>query len=251
MLKEHKMLTGKAMRFMFLLASVLFSPDLAAQLVDTAHYRLRADSNQFFIEKTDGARRVAVSRDWLIPLAEAAAEEENYVSSFDYDSVVAVFPLAKNVLGVHISSYAILSGGSAMAAVGRDVFVAWDTAQNIVLDTLHLGITKDRVRYMGRPFARYTYFFIQDLDRDGRTDLAATRERIYWREVSDEEMEIQEGPIEEQTPFEWHRFNGTIWEPAPDWICRVPILSARLPMLSLSKSPVDFVREVFFSPRRR
>ena len=225
--------------------------------IDTRGHRLVRDQRGYNLQ-FDGDKRLRVRKEWLVPPDELKGKSGAYVSSFNYDEGVTAFPIEDGRMGLHLSSYEIQREGSANAAAGRDVFLVLDQkTRSLHQGGLLYGITKERVRSMGCFFAVFHCFIIGDINDDRLTDVGVAREEITWEEVHDEKRQVDrmEGPFYEQHPVRWYIYQQRRWEVKghvsvrdhwnyhPDYDGRRPKSSLQLPLIGLTKSPVDFVTE--------
>jgi len=185
---------------------------------------------------------------WLIPQNQIEEEENTYVTSFNYDHEVHSFSISKDLIGLHISSFAIQKQGSAKAAAGRDVFLVFDPkSKKLNQGVIDLGITKQRVRYMGCFSAEFNNFFIGYINDDGFTDLGVVRERIWCEEYFDEKEQVDSisGPFYQKQPIKWYIFGSTKWKYQSKSDGMKPKNALiRLPLIGLIKSPVEFVKDI-------
>jgi hypothetical protein len=193
-----------------------------------------------------------------MPPDELKEESGAYVSSFNYDDGVTAFPIGDGRIGLHLSSYEIQKEGSANAAAGRDVFLVLNPkARTLYPGGILFGVTKSRVRSMGCFFAVVHRFTIGDINNDRLIDVGVTGEKINCDEVRDKEkgVDLMKGPFYEQHPVRWYIYQRTRWKVRrhvslrdhwiydPDYDGKHPKSSLQLPLIGLSKSPVDFVKE--------
>lgn len=148
------------------------------------------DGDQFVLIMADGKfavqfdsrgkkKQISVPREWLVPPSDEKEDESRYVSSFNYDRRITAFALGNGKMGLHLSSFELLRGGSAQAAAGRDVFLVFDPdASAVQRGLMTLGITKGRVREDGCFSARTAHFLLADINKDGILDLGVVTELI-------------------------------------------------------------------------
>lgn len=215
--------------------------DLAARL-DTA-----GGEFTLFLERDGDPDSLPVPRRWLIPPEEADAEEEAFVSSFHYDTVVTAFSIDDHRVGLHLSSYQIQEQGSARAAAGRDVFLVFDReSRTLRPGGLDLGITKSRGRQMGCFSATFHAFFVGDVDGDGAVDVGVRPERVACRPDAsrgEPDLEPPLRPVYERSSLRWYTFTGDDWTHDGEHDESVPPDRRELPLLGLDMTPVDFVRQ--------
>ncbi len=196
--------------------------------VDTATFRLRRAEEDYRLEyrTPDGLRRLDVPLPWLAPAAEAA-QDFAYVDSFSYDEAVTSFEVGRDLVGLHLSSYAIKSQGSAGVAAGRDVFLLLDSeSRELSRGLIDLGVTKSRARIMGCFAAVSHSFLVADVNQDGRQDLGVIREEMRCEERRDPEgIDGVTGPHYSRAPVRWYVCSPEGWSHD-------------------AETPVDFVREV-------
>ena len=218
---------------------------------DTVTARLEAEDGAFtLVYRRDGRRiSVDVPRPWLIPPDAAEAAEGGLVDPFRYDSAVTAFRIDGSRVGLHLSSYDVQDRGSAAAAAGRDVFLVLVPSEGTLLrGGLGLGITKSRGRRMGCFEALAHRFLVADVDGDGHADLGVEREEIRCRpdeSRAEPELEAPLVPEHRVDPVRWHLFEpGVGWSHDARHDGRRPAGVRELPLVGLTKTPVQFVREV-------
>jgi hypothetical protein len=242
--------------FIFALSLICVCPKVLGQTsinyyqLDTVSFKFSELGKKPFLVLPDG-KRIEISKAWLYPQKEVEEEQDFYVSSFNYLEPVTSFLIGKDLLGLHLSSWDYMppSTGSAMAASGRDIFLVYNTkTQQLSPGILELGITKDRIRFMGCFFSTFHNFIIGDINNDGLIDIGVTLEKIWCEEKSDEERQIDfmSGPYYKMYPIEWYVLRGNKWEKSPQYNGIRPKESImKLPLIGLKKSPVEFVREIY------
>ena len=199
--------------------------------------KLLPDSSRFRLQITehDKHRQISIPTSWLIP---EEHEENGYVSSFNYDQTLTAFRIGGGLLGIQISSYDIQKEGSAQAAAGRDVFLVYKTQENrLYPGIINLGITKDRVRSAGTVYATNNIFLLADINHDGFKDIGIIKENLQFS---------PRNQAYNRYPPEWHIFKSNRWTHEADSIGIFPMQEIiKLPLIGLSKSPVDFIKEVY------
>ena len=219
-----------------------FQPDY----FDTLSFRLYPNETGFFL------RNRATGFDYQIPLAmltppESPEYDEFITDLMGFDSCVSAFPIGENRLGIQLSSYNI-GGGSMGLSQGLDVFLTLDTAQKKVLPkALHLGITKQRNKYMGFVEAMHTHFLISHYSSEKNYSLGLYQERIYIKIIDDGNG--IDGPYYEQTPIHWYVFDGDEWHYEAALDKRLPVGGGELPLLGIIMTPVEYARSIY--QRRR
>lgn len=208
---------------------------------DQSSYRLVRDSNGYRLEGPDGSG-VEVPREWLAPPEIAAREENHYVTSLAWDETVTAFPIGYGRTGLHLSSYAIQSEGSASAAAGRDLFLILSSSTDIdsgrLVRGLDLGETKGRVRIGGCFSAYFQRLFAGDIDCDRRLDLAAMEERIHC----DGDLEGPAEQIYTVGPLQWYLQEGDAWTSRPELDGRFPCGGLQqVPLIGLVQGPVEML----------
>jgi hypothetical protein len=216
----------------------------------TASFKFSERNKKSFLILPDGMG-IEIPKAWLYPPEEVERDRDSYVSSFNYLEQVTSFLIHKELLGLHLSSWDYMppGTGSAMAGAGRDIFLVYDTkTHQISPGILDLGITKDRVRSMGCFFATFHDFVIGDVNNDGLTDIGVKLEKIWCEEKSDEkqQVDLMSGPYYKEYPIEWYVLRGKRWEKSPRYSgVRPKKTMQKLPMIGLTKSPIEFVREIY------
>ncbi len=198
--------------------------------------------------KLPTGENISIQNEWLFPQDQIEEDENAYVTSFNYDHEVHSFSISKDLIGLHISSFAAQEQGSARAAAGRDLFLVFDPkSKKLNQGVINLGITKERVRSMGCYFAKFNNFFIGDINDDGFTDLGVVMERIWCEEYFDEKEQVDaiSGPFYQKQPIKWYIFESTKWvyQSKSDGMKPKNAL-IRLPLIGLIKSPVEFVKDI-------
>ncbi len=213
----------------------------ATAYFDTLGFRLYPTEKGFSLRQLKTGKNYDFPYAWLKP-PKGTGTEDNEDGLMQYDSLVTVFPLGENLVGVHLSSYDISTGGSMALAQGLDVFLAVDTVQQKVLpDVLHLGITKQRSKFMGYLDAEYTHFLIRRFPGAPFYSLGTFQEKVYVKR-SDELTSVQ-GPFYEQTPLRWYVFDRKKWQYDPALDKYLPLgPGGELPMISLVMTPVEWAK---------
>jgi hypothetical protein len=207
-------------------------------LLEITHKKIRliSDDGDYRLQITEHDTNIYLSipLNWLIP---EEPEENGYVSSINYDSTVTVFDIGGGLSAIHISSYDIQQEGSAQAAAGRDVFLVYSEQQNRVFSGLiDLGITKDRVRSGGTFYATNSHFVLGDINRDGFTDIGVLKEELEFSPCSQSCI---------MHPVDWYVFEHNSWIQRADSSGIFPARGVtRLPLIGLSRNPVDYVKEI-------
>jgi len=167
-------------------------------------------------------------------MSEKEEKDEDFVSSFLYDSHVNSFPIGNGQIGLQFSSYYILPEGSINLGIGRDVFLVFNPAD----DSLHpglidLGVTKERDWESGCFHALMHHFVIGDANGDGLMDIGIVKEEIRCPGEDDDWY----GAQYVQHSMRWYVFSPDGWK-------RGGALDAErcheLPLIGMSSSPVEF-----------
>ncbi len=207
--------------------------------------------NQFTLHKSDNQFKLVFDSDtfslnteWLIPTNEYREYQGMSTSAFGYDNSVTTFVINDNLTGLHLSSYEILTEGSAQSSTGKDVFLILKSDGTITFGGISLGITKSRARSEGSFYASTSHFIISDINSDGSIDIGVIREKYYVnREViSDsidgESIQVQ-GPYFKQEPIDWYLFSTNKWVKSNSEGVLDTVYD--LPLIGLKFSPVDYV----------
>jgi hypothetical protein len=216
------------------------------QIISSEQFKLVSEPQSFVLHVSlpEHEEQVVIPRDWLIPPEQERAEEENYVTSFNYDSHVTSFAIGNGQIGLHISSYEAMTEGSAQAAAGRDVFLIYDLkASSVRKGLMDLGISKERIRMNGCASAKATHFLTADINGDGLTDLGVIGEELKCDVYDD----VFPGPLYVQAPIRWYVFQPSIhpsnqngWDLAGDYSGKLPKQYSELPLIGMTMSPVDY-----------
>jgi hypothetical protein len=205
--------------------------------IGTRQLKFHSDSGSFSLQiiEHDKHEQLSIPTGWLIP---EENEEKGYVSGFSYDDTLTAFRIGGGLTGIQLSSYDIQKGGSAQAAAGRDVFLVYDGKESqLYPGIIDLGITKDRVRSAGTFYATNTIFLLTDINDDGFKDIGVIKEDLEFSPL-DQSYNMY--------PPEWYLFYNNNWIHEEDSIGIYPHKKIiKLPLIGLSKSPVDFIKEVY------
>jgi hypothetical protein len=241
---------------LLLLASVVWcgviAPESAAGGVEeevspfrTNVFRLHKANGRFYLlTGQDGKEAwIRVPTAWLVPADAAQAEEQEYVSSFNYDPRITSFAIGNGLVGLHLSSFEAMTDGSAQAAAGRDVFLIFDPRSlRLQKGLTTLGITKSRVREESCFRATAAHFVLADIDQDGLVDLGMVSEAIRCIEVSSEGEPLRPSlPHFVQQPIQWFVRQQNRWETAPSFRGQLPKDATALPLIGIELSPIDYV----------
>ena len=184
-------------------------------------------------------KQIPVPRDWLVPPDEEKAEEDNYVSSFNYGTQVQSFSIGNGRIGLHLSSFDSTREGTSMAAAGRDVFLIFDPRSlKIFPGKLTSNVTKERVRTEGCLSAANEHYYIADVNGDGLADIGVVREVLQCIEKSDGWIT---GPFYAQDPIGWYVLKENAWIVDPGYSGKLPEKVQDVPLMGIGRSPVDFV----------
>jgi hypothetical protein len=217
--------------------------------IDTVSFKFsELDKKLFLILPNEN--KIEIPRGWLYPPKEVEKDQDSYVSSFNYSGQINSFLIEKELLGLHISSWDYMppGTGSAMAGAGRDIFLVYNAkTHHIHAGILDLGITKERVRSMGCFFVTFHDLFVGDVNNDDLTDIGVKLEKIWCEKESDvnQEIDFMGGPYYKEHPIEWYVLRGNKWEKSPQFNGVQPKTIQKIPMIGLTKSPIDFVREIY------
>ena len=211
----------------------------------TDRFVLITTPKSFMVQATSNGmkRQIAVPRAWLIPPAQEKDDSMKWVSSFKYDKRITSFAIGNGKIGLHLSSFELMTEGSAQAAAGRDVFLVYDPRSSAVERGLaDLGVTKARERD-GRCFsARSAHFLLADVNRDGFNDIGLVKEVIECRDVPSGRNEYKPSkPLYSQQPVRWYVFRSGRWRPDPGFRGKLPKEFTALPLIGMELNPVDYV----------
>jgi hypothetical protein len=213
--------------------------------ISTGQFRLVAQPRGFALEfvRNGTTTQVPIPRDWLIPPQEEKEEEDNYVTSFQYDKEVSSFPIGNGQTGLRLSSYTIQKEGSAQAAAGRDVFLIFDPASSVVFrGGIERGITKERVRSQGCFEAKAEDYFVGDVNGDGLIDIGVVKEELECKQSNKrQDVDLIVGPFYKQEPVAWYIFRENAWKLEPSFSGKFPEHYQELPLIGIDRSPVDYV----------
>jgi len=205
--------------------------------IGTMQLKLLSDSGRFRLQITEGdtLSQLSIPPDWLIP---EENEEKGYVSGYNYDDTLTAFRIGGRLTGIQLSSYDIQKEGSAQAAAGRDVFLVYNGQENqLYPGIINLGITKDRLRSAGTFYATNNIFLLADINCDGFKDIGIMKEDLQFSPLNQSYIRY---------PPEWYIFKNNRWIHEADSSGIFPLQKIiKLPLIGLSKSPVDFIKEVY------
>lgn len=211
----------------------------------TDQFILVATPKRFIVQANSNGRKrqIAVSRAWLIPPAEEKDDGNNFVSSFNYDKRITSFAIGNGKVGLHLSSFALMTEGSARAAAGRDVFLIYDPQSSAIQKGLvDLGVTQARERDGGCFSAQGAHFLLADVNRDGLTDIGLVKEVVECRDVpSGREKYMLATPFYSQQPVRWYVFRNGRWHADLAFRGNIPQEATALPLIGMVLSPVDYV----------
>ena len=183
---------------------------------------------------------IPLQREFLIPAEEEESAESDYVTPYDFASHVTAFPVRKDAIGLHLTSYSIQESGSAAAASGKDVFLLYVPESGEVFPGPQLGITRSRVRMDGCFSALYTTALISDINKDGLMDLGLTQEEMICVE---EDGTVNADPFYQKHPIHWYTLLTNEWE-YNKFLHGASSTSPSWTLPGLPKSPVEFVKEI-------
>ena len=220
-------------------------------LVDSNRFELVSSNGSFSLRAR--ALMMPVPTEWLIP---PSTDNDAFSdpSGVQYDKQVDSFAIAPGKTGLHVSSFEI-SEGSLQLAAGRDVFLVLDEATHKLRPGLiGLGVTKSRVRAMGCFEAAAAKFFLADLNHDRALDIGVMREKLDCREVPAkdvDDIDRVEGPYYNVEPIRWYVFHDDAWSYDATLDGRFPTRTPywELPLISIIKTPVEFVMGLSRQPR--
>ena len=238
--------------------------------IDTLRFRISKTGEATFLQLADGTK-IEIPKEWLYPASDVEKDKDSYVSSFNYLEPVTSFVIdgrtaRSKLIGIHISSWDCMppGTGSAMAGSGRDIFLIYNSATHKLWPgIIDLGVTKYRVRWMGCFFSEFNNFYLCDVNNDGLTDIGVQLEKIWCDEETDEQQQIDfmSGPYYKKLPIQWYSFKVNTWKKLPAYDIdpgasrtdkggsfkphHYDKTMVKLHMIGLTKSPIDFVREIY------
>lgn len=240
----------------FILSMILLGIDALILAIDdpyqikTSRYKFSESDKAPFLILPDG-KKTPIPREWLYPPQDLEEDDGSYVNSFKYSEQVTSFFIAKELVGIHFSSWDDMpvSSGSAMVGAGRDVFLVYNTkTKEVHRGIVDLGITKDRVRSTGCFFATFHEFLVGDVNNDGLTDIGVVLEEIGCEEdlIKQQQTGLKVEPYYKKHPIQWYVFKKNTWEKSARYRGFQPEKTIRkLPLIRLIKSPTDFIRELY------
>jgi hypothetical protein len=209
--------------------------------IETNQFKLLPGQKDFILQSIqDGKKKeISIPRAWLIPPEEERAEEDNYVSSFNYSEQVTSFPLGNGQIALHLSSYQTNDESSVQVASGRDLFLIYDTDSSSVREALDLGVTKERIHNLGCFEAKFCHFLLSDINEDEMVDIGVFREEILCDR--DKEGIPVSLPYYKFTRVQWYIFKKDLWEHDVNYDEHIPENYTELPLLGMKMSTIDFV----------
>jgi hypothetical protein len=235
------------------LPTVPLSAHETAASLATDQFILIAAPKSFMVQATlNGMKRqVAVPRAWLIPPAQEEDDSMKLASSFKYGKRITSFAIGNGNIGLHLSSFDLMTEGSAQAAAGRDVFLVYDPRSASVEKGLaDLGVTKSRGRDAACFSAQSAHFLLADVNRDGFNDIGLVKEVIECRDVrSDLNEHKPSKPLYSQQPVRWYVFRSGRWRPDPALRGKLPKEITALPLIGMVLNPVDYVAHGLWKSR--
>jgi hypothetical protein len=223
---------------------LLAAAQAASGDADYTRCRLELQKERFAVDCP--SRRVDGPIEWLMPPAEVDAETDNYVSSFAFGPDAAAIPIGRGFIAFHLASYEMMKEGSAAAAAGRDVFLILDPATGTLRPAgPSLGLTRERLRADGCFRALNHRFFLADINEDGLLDLGVLREELVCRLEDSRENpgdSYSRGPFDCPQPVRWYVVADGQWTAAPKHDGLAPADQRELPLLGITRSPVDFLK---------
>lgn len=200
--------------------------------IDTSRFNLNISDGYYFLTDSFLGDRIAIDSTLLLRSDSTSAEEEMYVSSFNYAAKVTAFDIGNGLLGLQVVSFDFMKSGSAQAAAGRDAFLIYDPEKHLLLEkVLQFGVTKERLRYLGCFRARTGHFILADADSDGSADIGLIKEEIGCTENYENYFQ--------QHATQWYVFKNNSWQLSSDNFNPKKYLD--LPLIDVKLSPVDVV----------
>jgi hypothetical protein len=209
--------------------------------IETNQFKLLPGQKDFILQSIqDGKKKeISIPRERLIPPEEESAEEDNYVSSFNYSEQVTSFPLGNGQIALHLSSYQTNDESSVQVASGRDLFLIYDIDSSSVREALDPGVTKERIRNLGCFEAKFSHFLLSDINEDEMVDIGVFREEILCDR--DREGIPVSLPYYKFTPIQWYIFTKDLWEHDVNYDEHIPENYTELPLIEMKMSKIDFV----------
>jgi hypothetical protein len=206
------------------------------------------DNGQFVLERYEVGYRLVGNTFGTYPL-DLCVEDgpDYYTNSCNWDTQVITFPISANELGIYLSSYDIQESGSAQAAGGRDRFMVLDLENRELHQSAFTpGITKSRIRSLGKVTAKSQTFVLGDVNGDGFTDIGVTTEEIRWYNAAGDICHDPAGPFHCVTDPVWFVYHDKGW-----WRTEKYLPADKggevtpLPLVGIAKTPVDYVKEQY------
>jgi len=208
--------------------------------IDTSRFQLITTEDNFHL--LDNLQKITISlKSHLLINQDEEVEEKTYVSSFNFSKKVNSFDIGNGLIGIQLSSFSVMSQGSAQAAEGRDVFLVFDPQTNMIYNKiLEFGITKQRSRYMGCLSAKTSHFIVADVDGNGLIDIGRIKEELKCEDIYDPNKDTDGilGPFFFQDSVKWYVFENNQW--VFDSLHSKIDTYVDLPLNDIKINPIDF-----------
>lgn len=183
----------------------------------TLFYDRNEPKKKIYVKKLNGLE-IEIPRKWLASDIENKLEENALVSSFNFTHIVNSFLINSELLGLHLSSYAVQKEGSENAATGRDVFLVLDNKTNELIGKLSLGITQSRSIYTGCTQTLSNKFEVGDINEDGSFDIGVVKTENLCEEKYDEEADTDRiATTNIKHDKQWYVFKESTWHLSDDY----------------------------------
>ncbi len=233
--------------------------------IDTKSYKLQIIDNKPYLNISHLNKKIEIPTEWLIVNKKTPPiKSKAKISLNHYEQKITAFTIDKQnqFIGLHLSSYVIHNSGSGSKsgiAYGKDVFLIHERETNKLFQSqINLGLSKERKNTNGCFSAKFTHFYLQDLQRhDQNFDIGVQIEEVKCTEYKQGNKIVKRHPrYYNLAPIKWYKFNKNI----PNWkyveelspkikadniIGRTGIWN--LPIICLLVTPVEYVKYTYKS----